>query len=344
LVSAAFYLARSLAGPVLDKISFRNDASLTSVMPDVNFADPMVYFDGNKFWAFATQNGSTKVQVAQSNSASGTWDLLMNGDKSYEGLTSTGAWSNGQNVWAPSVFQNINGQYVMYYSAAMATSPGQHCMGVATSSTGLAQGPYSPYNGDTPLPHCDLNDGGSIDGSVFLDPLDNYRVYLVYKVDGNNVNKPTPIMLQRMADDGLTIDQDFTPQQLITNDKADGPVVEAPNIIYINHRYVMFFSSNAYNTDLYDVSYAYASNSLTGEWKKTTTPLLQTNNPFAGMTAPGGASALVNPDGVTGDLYFHANCPVPTGKSSAAKRCMYYIPISSEVDDVSGEVSIHAGT
>ncbi|PQE18881.1 glycosyl hydrolase family 43 protein [Rutstroemia sp. NJR-2017a BVV2] len=317
------------------------------VMPDINFADPMVYFDGNKYWAFATQNGSTKIQVAQADSASGKWDLLMDGDISYDALQpqpNTGTWSNQQNVWAPSVFQNINGEYLMYYSASMATLPGQHCIGVATSSTGLAQGPYVPYNGDTPLKNCHLDKGGSIDGSVFIDPSDNHTVYLVYKVDGNNVNKPTPIMLQRMADDGLTIDIESPPKQLITNEKADGPVVEAPNIIYINRKYVLFFSSNAYNTDLYDVSYAYSADLRIGDWNKTTTPLLQTNNPFAGMTAPGGASALVNPDGVTGDLYFHANCPVTTGKSSSAKRCMYYIPISSEVDDDSGVISIHAGS
>ncbi|KAM3073580.1 hypothetical protein ACMFMG_004531 [Clarireedia jacksonii] len=336
LVTAALYVSRALAGPVPDTLSVRSDNPLYPLMDD-NFPDPMVFLDGTTYYAFATQNDAVKVQVAQSTSPGGTWAV----DDNYDALTATGTWSNGKNVWAPSIFKNSKGNYVMYYSASMASSPGQHCIGVAMSTAGTAKGPYTPYNGDNPLPNCDLTDGGSIDGSVFLDPNDNNQVYLVYKVDGNNVGKSTPIKLQKMADDGLTIDSDFTPIQLITNEAADGPVVEAPNIVYMNNRYVMFFSSNYYNTDLYDVSYAYAD-TLTGTWTKSKTPLLQTNNPYSEVTAPGSASALVNSDGTTGDLYFHANCPVKTGTSSAAKRCMYYITIASKVD--SGVVSINPGS
>jgi beta-xylosidase len=340
LVSAAFLLARSLAGPVLDKISLRDGNPIYPVIHDTNFPDPMVYLDGTDYYAFATQNDTTKIQVAHAASAGGDWSVVMDGAHGYNALPQTGAWSTGQNVWAPSVFKNINGLYVMYYSASKNTSPGQHCMGVATSS-GSIKGPYTPA--DSALPHCNLTAGGSIDGSVFQDPRDNNQVYLVYKVDGNNVGASTPIMLQKMNDDGLSVDDDIGPQPLITNDAADGPVVEAPNIVYLNNKYVMFFSSNLYNTDLYDVSYAFAD-SVTGTWTKSKTPLLQTNNPYSELTAPGSASALVKiDDNTSADLYFHANCPVKSGKSSAAKRCMYYITVASTVDD-SGVVSIYPGT
>lgn len=324
-----------MAVPAPDNMSVRRDNPLYPLM-DTDFPDPMVYVDGTTYFAFATQSGDVKVQVAEAPSPDGEWKL----DAKYDALLNTGTWSTGQNVWAPSIFKNYQGNYVMYYSATIASSPGQHCIGVAMSTAGTAKGPYTPFNGDNPLPNCDLNNGGSIDGSVFLDPNDNNQVYLVYKVDGNNVGKSTPIMLQKMENDGLTIDTGFTPQQLIINEKADGPVVEAPNIVYMDKRYVMFFSSNYYNTDLYDVSYAYAD-SLTGTWTKSKKPLVQTNNPYSGVNAPGSASALVNSDGNTGDLFFHANCPVKTGKSSAAKRCMYHLPIGSRVD--AGVTSVYPG-
>ena len=54
-----------------------------------------------------------------------------------------------------------------------------------------------------------------------------------------------------------------------------------------NHSYVLFFSSNCYNTDLYDISYATAS-SISGPYTKASSPLLVTGD--YNLTAPGGAT------------------------------------------------------
>lgn len=95
-----------------------------------------------------------------------------------DALPRTGSWSNGENVWAPSVlrrkiapiFEKLSftkrsagddGVYVMYYSAASAQSPAHHCNGAATSTNPL--GPYEPVN--ETLGNCQLSQGGSIDPS-----------------------------------------------------------------------------------------------------------------------------------------------------------------------------------
>lgn len=54
-------------------------------------------------------------------------------------------------------------------------------------------------------------------------------------------------------------------------------------------RYFLFFSSNCYNTDLYDISYATAS-SVKGPYTKSSSPFKVTGD--NGLTAPGGFTAL----------------------------------------------------
>ena len=87
-----------------------------------------------------------------------------------------------------------DGQYVMYYSAALKGLPDKHCLGVALSSNPV--GPFHPI-GDTPLlcPNPDgrgynafptiasPGQGGAIDASGFRD-VDG-KLYITYKVDGN---------------------------------------------------------------------------------------------------------------------------------------------------------------
>lgn len=114
-------------------------------------------------------------------------------------------------------------------------------------------------------------------------------------------------MLQQVADDGYT--KIGAPIQVLDRGDADGPLIEAPNLIRAGDGvYVLFFSSNCYSTPLYDVSYATASN-VRGPYTKSPAPLLVTGN--YGLTAPGGATSIEG----GGELVFHANC--------GQGRCMY---------------------
>jgi beta-xylosidase len=114
-------------------------------------------------------------------------------------------------------------------------------------------------------------------------------------------------MLQQLEADGVT--PVGSPIELLDRGDADGPLIEAPNMLLYEGTYFLFFSSNCYSTTLYDVSYATAS-SVRGPFTKSSAPLMVTNNPFE-ITAPGGATATV--DGRS--MVFHANCP--------EGRCMF---------------------
>lgn len=222
----------------------------------------------------------------------------------------------------------------MYFSAALAQFPAHHCTGYATSNT--ITGPYTAL--DKPLVCPDPNgdgtsvatviassgQGGAIDASGFRDS--NGSRYLLYKVDGNSLvsggtcgnepatgsGKPTPIMLVPVQEDGMS--PSSSPIQLLDRDPAtDGPLIEAPSLgITAPGQYTLFFSSNCYDSDDYDVSWAYAT-SPTGPYTRSG-PLLTTG--VVGLDAPGGAT--VAKDG--SHMVFHAN--------SQAGRSMFVTSVS----------------
>jgi len=278
--AAPFTTSSSSDSYNLFRITKRNPEPLQLTLP-VDFPDPSIVQYNNTSYAFATNNGiNINVQFASKSSTSAIWssssgyDALPNVGSWSSGLSSSNGWLN-HNVWAPNVVQNDFGQWVMYYSASIAYAPSFHCVGVAASST--IQGPYTPYGSDPLL--CPIARGGAIDASGFRD-ADGSR-WIVYKVDGNsrgnggicgNTVPPiqsTPIMLQRVAGDAVTLLG--PPVQILDRDDSDGPLVEAPALVRApGGWYVLFFSSNCYDSEQYDVGYAISMN-ITGMFfvKKT---------------------------------------------------------------------------
>ncbi|CAG8955928.1 hypothetical protein HYFRA_00008781 [Hymenoscyphus fraxineus] len=279
-----------------------------------NFPDPAVIYDvgtaGGAFLAFATEGNGHKVQVAQSsNGWGGPWNLL-NRDL----LPNPGAWSTGNAVWAPDV-RKIGSKYVLYYAAQTKADVTKHCVGSATADNVLG-----PYTAQSEPIDCSLVAGGAIDISGFTD-TDGKR-YVVYKIDGNglcgNPNKgpqATPLMLQEMAGDGIT--KIGEPTKILDKGPGDGPLIEAPNLIKVNGIYIVFFSSNCFNSGLYDISYATAT-SIKGPYTKAAPALLLPGNSW-GLVNPGGAQATDDGKG----LVFHADCLTNS-------RCMHYRDIKIE--------------
>jgi beta-xylosidase len=128
----------------------------TAINPVIstNFADPSILQDSDGTWyAFATNNNpGPNVPAASAPAPSGPWSVLSN-----DLMPSPGAWSTGQNVWAPDV-RKIGNTYVLYYTATDAAQTAQHCVGAATADTIL--GPYIAQS--SPLA-CPLSSGGAID-------------------------------------------------------------------------------------------------------------------------------------------------------------------------------------
>lgn len=207
----------------------------------------------------------------------------------------------------------------MYYSAEQTGNGvgtgGRHCIAAARAST--IDGPYIAEK----LPMaCHTDQGGSIDPSGYTESDGTH--WITWKVDGNSIGNggncnngvapiaSTPIMLQQLAADGVSPVGGVT--QILDRGDADGPLVEAPNIIKVGSTYFLFFSSNCYTGPLYATSYAYATN-LKGPYTKSSSPLLVPGD--FGLGSPGGATALQDGSAIV----FHANCDVG--------RCMYEMPI-----------------
>ncbi|KAI9785089.1 MAG: hypothetical protein M1816_000500 [Peltula sp. TS41687] len=260
-----------------------------------DFADPAVIKVGNRWYGFATTSHGRHVQVACSEDFR-KWTHVQQ-----DALPDLPGWvAHDPAVWAPDVIQRADGKFVLYFSAAHRNESSKHCVGVATSSN-----PAGPYKAEEEPFACPLDQGGAIDAAGFFDPKSNCT-YVVYKVDGNSKNTaydyyhPTPLMLQEVASDGIT--HHGEPIRILDRATADGPLVEAPSLALSPEGiYFLFFSSNMYDTQLYDISYATA-NDIKGPYTKTGTPFMKTGD-INGITAPGGAD--IAPD--TSWVVFHSH-------------------------------------
>lgn len=279
-----------------------------------DFPDPSIIEGPDQWYAFATASNGFRVQYATAPAPAGPWTYV---DKDL--LSDAGSWTDNVDIWAPDVRMVDNGTYVMYYTAALANDTAVHCLGVATSDK--IEGPWSVD--DEPW-QCDSDLGGTIDSSGFVD-TDGTR-YVTYKIDGNSKGnggscdntiapiKSTPIMLQKVAGDGITKIGAAT--QILDRTDADGPLVEAPNIILSSSgKYVLFYSSHCFTSTDYNVLYATAS-SVAGPYTRSTMAFLET--PMFNLTSPGGGTSTVGEE--NNIMLFHGNCPTNVGGSN---RCMF---------------------
>lgn len=124
-----------------------------------DFPDPTVVHANGRYYAYATQSGSTHIQVSHSRD-------LIHWAHPQEALPHAPRWSQHQGIfWAPHVVKR-RGTFFLYYSAAPDKSDieGAICLAVATSRR--PQGPFRDvgrplYCGDT---------GSDIDPDVYRDP------------------------------------------------------------------------------------------------------------------------------------------------------------------------------
>ncbi|KAK4645595.1 hypothetical protein QC761_202920 [Podospora bellae-mahoneyi] len=298
-----------------------------------DFPDPSILHDSSgTYYAFATSlltgPSPKNIQVASAPSPLGPWTYL-----DIDPLPNPGSWTSGPGslTWAPSVVRLSDNSYVMYYSGQLSgNNSAYHCIGAAKSTSSVT-GPYTPLS--QPIA-CPLSQGGAIDPAGFLDPLTGKR-YLVYKVDGNSLGNggscgnsvapqvPTPIVLQRVADDGIT----FVGERVTILDRTeeDGPLVEAPDLWFDwgTGTYVLFYSNHCWSEEGYSVNYA-TSGEVTGVYKRASKGSLVATGDGLGVVAPGGASAVGRVDedggGNRTSIVFHGNC--------GEGRCLFGVDVS----------------
>jgi beta-xylosidase len=276
-----------------------------------DFPDPDILEVDGVYYAYATNSGSTNIQVARSADLV-NWELLPD---ALPALPEWAAQDFGW-AWAPDVSQREDGTFLMYFVAKYAVGEaGPQCIGTATSDT--PEGPFAPV-GDEPF-ICQQNLGGSIDPASFID-ADGTR-YLLWKNDGNCCGGQTWIFLQATSDDGLALVGE--PLQLITADQAwEGVLVEGPTLWQQNDQYYLFYSANNYTSPNYSVGWA-AADEIDGPYTKARQPLLETTI-RAGIVGPGGQDIVIDDDGEAW-IAFH-------GWSSNSGRTMSLLPLTWEDD------------
>jgi beta-xylosidase len=152
------------------------------------------------------------------------------------------------------------------------------------------EGPFQPQ-GKQPL-ICQIEQGGDIDPSSFAD--DDGTRYLLWKNDGNCCGGQTWIYIQKISNDGLTLEGE--PTRLITADQVwEGILVEAPTLWKHNDKYYLFYSANDYLTPRYAVGYAVAD-SVLGPYRKAKKPLLASSVKNR-VIGPGGQDIVLDKDG-----------------------------------------------
>ena len=270
-------------------------ATFTNPVLDQDFPDPDVLDDGEVYYAYATNANDINIQAAQSTDLV-HWEVLG------EALPELPDWAVQKFgwAWAPEVFSPSEGEYVMYFTARFAIGfDGTQCIGFATSDE-----PDGPFVSNDPEPFiCQTGEGGSIDPSMFLD--DDGQRYVLWKNDGNCCGYEVWLYIQKVSDDGLTLQGE--PRRLLTVDQRwEGILVEAPTLWKQDGKYYLFYSANAYNDRRYAASYAVADE-IFGPYVKSEEPLLATDL-AAGLIGPGGQDVVTGPNGETWIL-FHGWAP-----------------------------------
>lgn len=144
-------------------------------------------------------------------------------------------------LWSPDV-RKIGNLYVMWFSAhdwlvKLSSGKDAECLGVATSKS-----PTGPFVSTSAVPAlCQVQKWGDIDPRTFFAP--DGQEWLYWKNDGNAGLHTTHLYAQRLASDGRT--PTGTASLLLTADLPwEDSLVEAPDMVHVGNRYLLFFSGN----------------------------------------------------------------------------------------------------
>ncbi|MVN77525.1 family 43 glycosylhydrolase [Hymenobacter sp. HMF4947] len=237
-----------------------------------DYPDPSVTKVGSTYWATAT-----------SSNWGPTFPLLKSDDLQHWSLVGhvfpgeRPAWADYY-FWAPEINHDENGKIYVFYTAHK--RGGNLAVGVAS-----ADRPEGPYTDHGPLVG---QPDGSIDGFPMLD--EKGQSYLIWKEDGNSIQKPTPIWAQRLNADRTALVGEKT--ELFRNTAAwEGNLVEGPSVVRHGGYFYMFYAANGCCGAgcTYATGVARAKN-LLGPWEKyAQNPILTKNDTW---TCPGHGTAI----------------------------------------------------
>jgi xylan 1,4-beta-xylosidase len=241
-------------------------------------ADPSVVKIGDLYWASATTSNWFPAYPLMYSS-----DLINWKNKGYV-FTKKPDWADFY-FWAPEISYE-NGKVYIYYSAHK--KDGNLCLSVAS-----ADKPEGPYTDHGPL-MCEV--AGSIDAFPMRD--ENGKLFMIWKEDGNSVNKPTPIWAQEMNEERTALLGEK--KELFRNTKSwEGRLVEGVSMMKIGEYYYAFYAAAGCCGIGCDYKTGVArSKKLLGPWEKyDRNPILKDNGSWK---CPGHGTPIVK----DGKYYF----------------------------------------
>lgn len=257
-----------------------------------DWPDPSVITDADGYTAVTTSNGWAPTFRILRSDVTRTWRIAGSVFRRRPRWAKT-------DFWAPEITK-LGDRYAVFYSA-LPRRRGRYCLGVATAPS--ATGPYRDRG--SPL-RC--NRYGAIDPFPVRD--ENGALHLLWKEDGNEFRRPTPIFSQQLSEDGMYLLGQ--PTELVRNtEEWEGSVLEAPAVIRRNGFFYLFYSANACCTRrcAYAVGVARARR-LIGPWEKYAgNPILRSGN---GWRCPGHAAVVPEPGGAftaSFRAFYHAYRP-----------------------------------
>lgn len=244
-----------------------------------DFPDPYVLRVGLTYYGYATQAGTTNVQLLRSS------DLVV-WEPRGDALPALPSWAQAGWTWAPAPLPRGDG-YLLYYTVREPRS-GRQAISVARSAH--PEGPFVDSRTEPLIFQVDR--GGSIDPSPFVDH--DGSAYLLWKSDDNALNQPSSLWCQRLTRDGLRLSG--APAELLRRDRAwEWPLIEAPAMVRSHRTYYLFYSANWWESANYAIGYATGSTPL-GPFDKVTRdgPWVTSRGQAAGT---GGQAFFTDADG-----------------------------------------------
>ncbi len=242
-----------------------------------DFPDPDVILVGQTYYAYATNSVAGNIQIIDSADLV-HWTAVGNA------LPRLPSWAATGYTWAPSVTR-VGGHYNLYYAVDPVGSSTE-CISVATA--GSPQGPFTDSS-STPL-ECQPSLGGSIDPAAFVDTTGTS--YLLWKSGGPGTSR---IWAEQLDPSGKSFAAGSTPTSILSPDQGwEAGTVEAPDLVAVNGRYLLFYSGNDWDTANYAVGVATCAAPLGPCTDTSPNAILSSGD---GMAGPGGASVFQDAQG-----------------------------------------------
>jgi hypothetical protein len=251
-----------------------------------DFADPEVVQVGGTYYGYATNGGGGNVQLIRSGDLV-HWEWL--GDA----LPALPAWAAPHRTWAPAVLTRP-GRHVLYYSVRHRAS-GRQCISVAVASR--PEGPF--VDGSSGPFVCQLDRGGSIDPSTFVDG--DGRAYLLWKSEDETVGGRATLWSAPLSADGLSLAG--RPAALLRAEQAwEHGTIEGPAMVRAGGAVHLLYSGSSWARADYGVAHARCTGPLGPCRRSAGGPFLRS---FGDAVGAGGAEVLRAAGGRSW-LVFHA--------------------------------------